>query len=297
MKKIIITVFAFLALFGFAVSGAMAQTWETFKFITEATPTPILVNIQVGDDWLEGTDNNTDWVDLTQGDIVIDSFEPFGDSDFGDGTPVSVIGPNGVEYVIDENTVGYRLPTCQPGGSEAPLIAFAVQPIVPADGKFVAITVSDDSTVYILFELSVPAAEGQDKQYILAGTSFWTDAMVRFMPRSLNQSSHGKWVTCKVSGLPDGYAPADVNLESLCIVSVNGETLADPIERSSDGPFNNRNKRKLMVKFDRAALIDAIPDVTGNVEVTVVGTLGEDALPFFATDTFKTKYKVKKNPK
>ena len=51
-------------------------------------------------------------------------------------------------------------------------VAFAVQPIVPADGKFIAITVSDDGTVYILFELSVPAADGQDKQYILTGTSY-----------------------------------------------------------------------------------------------------------------------------
>ena len=77
----------------------------------------------------------------------------------------------------------------------------------------------------------------------------WTDAMVRFMPRSLNLGSHGKWVTCKFSGLPDDYASrADVNLESLCIVSVNGEytrqTLSDGLQTV---PFNNRNKRKLMV--------------------------------------------------
>ena len=40
MKKTIITVFAFLALFGFAVSGAMAQTWETFKFMHRSYTNP-----------------------------------------------------------------------------------------------------------------------------------------------------------------------------------------------------------------------------------------------------------------
>ena len=41
MKKTIITVFAFLVIFGFAVSGAMAQTWSWSQPIT-ITATEVL---------------------------------------------------------------------------------------------------------------------------------------------------------------------------------------------------------------------------------------------------------------
>ena len=292
MKKTLITLCAFVVLFGFAVSGAMAQaTWQIWEFTTTTTPTPIITDLRVpeGEGLPEGLASN--WEPITLSTQFTDSpVADFTDLDLTEGVDDSYIGPNGVEYVIDENTVGYKLPACQPGGSLAEPIAFAVQPIVPEEGVFAQIAVGENGRVYILFN-------GLSKQYILVGTSLFADASVTFTPRSLNQSSQGKWVTCKISGLPDGYTPADIILENLCIVSVNGQTLAEPIPPSSDGPFNNRNKKKLIIKFSREDLISAIPDETGNVDVTVVGTLGPDALPFFGTDTFKTKYKEKKNHK
>jgi hypothetical protein len=284
MRKTIITVFAFMVLFGFVVSGAMAQTtWEIWTF----TPTEKIDNIQVGGSWLQGKAGGGDWRDLIPGsEVTTDPLEPFGDSVF-DPQQISVVGPNGVEYVIDGDTVGYRL-ACQADPQTDP-IAFVDQPVVPADGSFIAIAVSDEGTVFILFETATEA------QYILVGTPTipWVeDAKVRFTPRSLNQSSKGKWVTCKISGLPDGYIMADVDLESLCIVSINGETLASPIPRSSSGPSNSHNKKKLMLKFDREALTNAIPDdISGPVDIVVTGIVGEGvtALPFIATDTIKTK--------
>jgi len=153
MKKTIITVFAFMIIFGFAASGTMAQTWEIWKFTIVPPPptTPIFVDIQVGGSWLQGTEDNTVpepvWSDLTQDTKVSDPAWTTLNNVALETVLDSILGPNGVEYAIDENTVFYRLPTCQPDGPENELIAFAVQPIVPADGKFVAIAVNENGTV------------------------------------------------------------------------------------------------------------------------------------------------------
>ena len=44
MKKTIITVFAFLVLFGFTITGAMAQTW-TWQYAPVTNPTGIITEL------------------------------------------------------------------------------------------------------------------------------------------------------------------------------------------------------------------------------------------------------------
>ena len=90
----------------------------------------------------------------------------------------------------------------------------------------------------------------------------WEKVKVRFTPRTLNLGSEGNWVTCMIKGLPEGYIPADIDLDTVCIVEVNNMVLDDdggPIcfDKDSGAPYNV-GKRKLMVSFDRQALSDVI---------------------------------------
>jgi hypothetical protein len=298
MKKTIITIFAFLILFGFAVSGAKAQTawwtWDTPKLIDgepseydslEAYPGYTEVNACVG----EVCELISTIEDPLATWIQAEDVEPETEVD-------SVVSFIEVEYVIDANTVGKR--------DEGNFVAFPVadqpkvpsvwdditQAFIPMDGEYKSIAVGIDGTLYVLFEAT--AGETTGDQYLLVGNPPHVTA--RFTPRRLNLGSQGKWITCKISGLPEGYSTKGINLDSIRIVGINDDYTID-IPHDSTGPVGNG--RKLMVKFDRQVLIEAIGEVNGNVDLTLIGTWGEEELPFFATDTFKTKFKIKKNPK
>jgi hypothetical protein len=183
-------------------------------------------------------------------------------------------------------------------------VALDPQPFIPTlEGEFTSIAAGPDGKLYVLFD----ASDGS--QYLLEGTSLipWDIVKVRFSPRSLNLGSNGNWVTCKISDFPDGYTPADVDMDRVCIVAVNGKFLAetaDPIcSKDSGGPFNNRNKKKLIVKFDRkelAAFIAANPitDEPNIAKITVTGYGTDETLQFYGEDTIKTKpAKPPKEPK
>jgi hypothetical protein len=282
MKKTIVTLFAFVVLFGFAVSGAMAQTaWWVWGTPKEIDNDALYQRIEAYDlfDVLNGCTGDTDdtcealipgeeFTDVVPGDLT---FETFLDE---------VTSPDGVTYAIDDDTTV----AIHDGANYLPL---DVQPQVPnTGGTFKSIAVGEDGRLYILFGSDTPP------QYLVEQTP--PEVTVRFTPRSLNLGSHGKWVTCKISGLPEDYSAGDINLDSLNIVAINGESIT-AIPRAPGSPSGGRNK--LMVKFDRQVLAAAIGEVNGNVELTVTGTWGDEELPFFGTDTFKTKFKAKKNPK
>jgi hypothetical protein len=129
---------------------------------------------------------------------------------------------------------------------------------------------------------------------------------VRFTPRSLNLGSNGRWISCQISDLPEGYTPADVDPDSICIVAVNGVLLEDngaPIcSKDSGGPYKSNNPIRLKVKFDRRALSDAIVQTSGegddNATIEVAGSTIEDGVQFYGDDTIKIKAaKVKKEKK
>jgi hypothetical protein len=285
MKKTIFTLCAFVVLFGFAVSGAMAQTttpwwvWGTPKEVIndapyeqiEAYPVHALLNGCIGD--------------ICEEIILGVEFSNIVPADPTYGTFLDeVTGPDGAKYGIDNDTTVARWDDAT--NSYIPL---DVQPDVPniVGGSFKSIAVGGDGRLYILFGTSaVP-------QYLVEQTP--PEVTVRFTPRSLNLGSQGKWITCKISGLPEGYSAGNINQDSLNIVAINGESIT-AIPRAPSSPSGGRNK--LMIKFERAAVIEAIGELNGNVELTVFGTWGDEELPFFGTDTFKTKVpKQKKNPK
>ena len=121
--------------------------------------------------------------------------------------------------------------------------------------------------------------------------------------------SNGKWITCKISDLPDlppdNYESWDEVIDGLCIVAVNDIALDTPICRAADGPSNTKNSSKLMVKFNRKALADTIqaqidnPDIVvddNSAKITLAFSDG-DALNFYGEDTIKTKPAKVKKPK
>jgi hypothetical protein len=141
---------------------------------------------------------------------------------------------------------------------------------------------------------------------LMAQEEFWEKVTVRFSPRSLNLGSNGRWVTCKISDLPEGYTPADIDMDTLCIVEVNGMLLDDdggPICTKDSGKSSKKHaKKKLKVKFDRRALADFISEYPGenpdNATITVEGYGLDGVLQFYGEDTIKVKpAKVKNNNK
>jgi hypothetical protein len=279
MRKAVIGLFAFLVIFGCAVSGVMAQTtWWVWGAPKEINNDALYDTIEA---WplhptLYGCVGSI-CEEIALGSDVT-SVVP-GDPTFGTYL-ADVDAPDGTNYGIDTDTTV----AMWDGSNYIPL---DVQPDVPsAVGTFKSIAVGEDGRLYILFgSATLP-------QYLVEQTP--PEVTVRFTPRSLNLGSHGKWVTCKISGLPEDYSAGDINLDSLNIVAINGESIT-AIPRAPGSPSGGRNK--LMVKFDRQVLAAAIGEVNGNVELTVTGTWGDEELPFFGTDTFKTKFKAKKNPK
>jgi hypothetical protein len=102
---------------------------------------------------------------------------------------------------------------------------------------------------------------------------------VYFSPRRLNLKSKGKWITATIR-VPFGYNAGMVDTSSL-FLEVEGETW---IQAKSDNRHRYSKKyqkkyrktRKLKVKFDRQALIQALNGATGEIGLTVMGDLSID---------------------
>ena len=306
MKKTIITMFACLVIFGFAVSGAFAQvTWSGPYLVTPPTSQDATkyeeINYYSEYTVLTGLDDTDILAPVSYATAPVTATEIIDDDAIADPLIKSVATPPvGTEYGIDANTVVMW--------DGAKYVALDPQPtVLNSDDEFKSIAVGSDGALYVLFETTQANAEGSVDQYILVGDTNWEKVTVRFAPRSLNLGSQGRWVTCKISGFPKNedeyqYTPADVDMDRVCIVAINGVFLAETNDlicsKDSGGPFNNRNKKKLMVKFDRQALAAEITaqytadpdnfDLT-SVKITVAGYGLDEGLQFYGEDTIKTK--------
>ena len=102
------------------------------------------------------------------------------------------------------------------------------------------IAAGPDGKLYVLFECNVMA-----QQYLLDRNSSYplgsSDSKVLAESLSILEAMED-WVTCKISDFPDGYTPADVDLDKRFALSpsmVNSLLkLHDPIcRKDSGGPF------------------------------------------------------------
>lgn len=298
MKKAIFTLFGFLIMFSFAVTGAMAQDWAWSQPVAiTAPPVGSYADIEFYPHYpaISGrVDGDITYEPLFLGASIpsVLRFTDLGIS--GQGIQSVFAPPVGMEYVIDADTISLSI---EPGVYDT----LDPQPFIPTtDGEFTSIAAGPDGELYVLFDAD------NGIQYLLEGTPLipWDIVSVRFSPRSLNLGSNGGWVTCKISGLPRGYNSADVDMDRVCIVAVNGEFIAETDElicsSDSGGPYNNRNIKKLIVKFDRGDLSDFISEYPGQdpatAAITVAGYSLDGVLQFYGADVIKTKpVKVKKD--
>jgi hypothetical protein len=283
MKKTIITIFAFVVLFGFAASGVMAQTWTwngPYSITAPSAPATKYIEIAAdpkGDALLGIDDKNG----ISPIDFATHPSKSKLATDLTLGSAVDlVVGPDHVTYVIDNDTVGTWDGTAfQPLPSDQ-------QPNVPDDAEagdvYRSIAAGMNGKLYVLFEKSSVGSP----QYLLVGSSPAIPVGVRFTPRKLNLGSNGRWVSCSISNLPAGYT---VDPNSVCITAIDG-TEIEPICRV-DGPVNAGETLK--VKFPRSALAAAITTGGSSVELTVKGyvTVGAEGFEFSGTDTINTKAK------
>jgi hypothetical protein len=102
-------------------------------------------------------------------------------------------------------------------------------------------------------------------------------ARVKFLPRSLNLKSRGKWITATFK-LPDGYDPNEVDSASVSVATNDsGRIFAEPIHRRS---FLAKLWRKIQrrlkvvtVRFDRQAVIRAIRSPSKETSLILEGNL------------------------
>lgn len=292
MKKTIITVVAFIVVFGFAFSGAMAQTW------TWNDPYPVTIPtggkyVKIAADPASNALYGIDFIGAVSSVITTTAVtaSPNAPDTLLESAVDLVVGFGGVVYVTDADTVGVWNGTS--------FIAFldVQQPKVPDGeiGTFKNIASGNNGKLYVLFEVS------DTEQYILVGNPPVTaiPADVKITPQSLNLGSNGNWVTCRI-GLPAGYSVADIDLASICITSIDDDDTITPICRAAGSPSSVG--RTLMVKFSRGELADVITAVSpgaSSVTITVTGSGGdgEGAFVFTGDDTIKTKPAKTKKPK
>jgi hypothetical protein len=113
-------------------------------------------------------------------------------------------------------------------------------------------------------------------------------AMIHLDPSTLNLESKGKWITAYVE-LPEGYNVADINVSTIML----NDTVPAELRPTAIGDYDGDGVPDLMVKFDRAAVVQYILDhlpAEGRfltVTLTITGKLN-DGTPFQGSDTIKT---------
>jgi len=119
------------------------------------------------------------------------------------------------------------------------------------------------------------------------------EAVIDIDPDSLNLRSKGNWITCFVE-LPEGYNVADIDASTMML---NGTIPVDPSAPTAIGDYDNDDVPDLMVKFDRAAVVqyvlDHVPNKKTFVTLTITGKL-KDGTAFQGSDTIKIIYAMSK---
>jgi predicted outer membrane repeat protein len=110
-------------------------------------------------------------------------------------------------------------------------------------------------------------------------------AVVRVMPKTLNLTSNGNWVTCTIE-LPENYDIGDINTTSIVLTSsvLSGEIRPEWVKTDEEA-------QKLLVKFDRLEIQEEmLNDADGIVTLIVEGELQNGEL-FEGEDNIRLVYK------
>jgi hypothetical protein len=296
MKKTILTVVAFLVLFGFAVSGAMAQaTWTWDNPYPISLPTGgkyVELSADPANNALYGIDESgaASSVITTTASVTPPQVAP--NIQLSSAADL-VVGFGGVVYVIDIDTVG----TWSASGFQT--FANTEQPKIPSDktGTFKHIASGNNGKLYVLFETM-----DESEQYLLVGNPPVQGALVvKLNPQSLNLRSKGNWVTCLIQ-IP-GYPIEGIDPSSIVITQfeINGTPYPVNVPVDDNAPMD-LGTDKLMVKFVRydkgnptdpesfvGALSPLLPpgSSSGKVDVTATVQATHDAGTFSGEATFQ----------
>ena len=235
MKKTIITVFAFLVIFGFTITGAMAQTW-TWQYAPVTNPTGIITELTANptaDELFALSAGSIALVELGTTGTETQIFEPPGAlTTLTDLT----FGYQGAIYAIADTAVASCTPVCA---------LIDAQPFVPTTtGTFKHIASGKNGKLFILYD-------DRGTQYILTGNPPITEGLVvKLNPQSLNLGSKGNWVTCLIQ-IP-GHLIEGIDPISLVITQFEIDQVVYPVNIPVDvaAPYDFGSD-KLMVKFVR----------------------------------------------
>jgi hypothetical protein len=245
MMKTIIKVFAFLIIFCFTITGAMAQTWTWND--------PVQINLPAGVKYVElSGDQSSETIyglDATGAISAVSKGSPANASENDPNMELQsavdlVFGFANTFYVIDADTVGTF------DGTNFTTLSEAEQPKVPVEktGAFKSIATCNNGKLYVLFEVD------ENEQYLLTGNPPVQDVLtVKLNPQSLNLGSKGNWVTCLIQ-IP-GQDVGKIDPTSVEITNFNYENadhfLDIPIPVDLEAPYAVTSDGRLMVKFVR----------------------------------------------
>jgi len=236
MKKTVITALAFLVLFGFTITGAMAQTW-TWQYAEVTSPlniSKLTINPATND--LYGLSGDT--VEA----IVLGEVGPVATPLTNPATSGFIdiaSGYQGAVYAITSNSVASCIP-----GEGCSLID--TQPDVPTEttGTFTDIAAGKNGKLFVLYD-------DNGTQYVLTGNPPIAEGLVvKLNPQSLNLGSKGNWVTCLIE-IP-GYDINGINQAEVAITNFRIDTTDYPVNIpvAANAPYDFETN-KLMVKFLR----------------------------------------------
>lgn len=130
--------------------------------------------------------------------------------------------------------------------------------------------------------------------YLTTRASAVIQASIDIKPDTLNMQSQGNWITAYIE-LPEGYSPVDIDVSTILLDNIiRAET--EPVDIEDE---DGNGLQDLMVKFDRASVIDYLMDLHGDstlrkgrplVQVAtlrVTGMLHDESL-FAGSDTIRT---------
>ncbi|UCD81391.1 MAG: VCBS repeat-containing protein [Desulfobacterales bacterium] len=125
---------------------------------------------------------------------------------------------------------------------------------------------------------------------------------VSFTPRSLNQRSRGKWIAATIK-VPAGYNARTIDIASVQLAPDGGPAVTAYTSPKSGflKKFLRKygSKRRLTLKFDRQAVIDALGGASGRTVLNLEGKILRDGkwVDFSGAGTIKVIEKKKKKVK
>jgi hypothetical protein len=138
--------------------------------------------------------------------------------------------------------------------------------------------------------------------YYLISAPSLIQATIDIDPDTLNLKSKGRWITCYIE-LPEGYNVSEIDVSTILL----NDTIPAEAHPTGIGDEDEDGIPDLMVKFDRASVIDLIKDnidwsspektepLTYKITLTVTGALYDGTL-FKGSDVARVLKFLKANP-